>query len=208
MPPLVYSLDIFGTFIFAIAGALKAVRYQLDLFGVMVLALATGVGGGVMRDVLMGFGPAAIFHDENYLVACLAGALTVFFFARKIAERLPLIRYADALGLGVFTAIGAAKALSFGFGPLGVVMLAVITATGGGVLRDLLVTEIPNIIRTDFYATAAAIGAMSMLAGASMGLAAPHQLAIAAATTTGLRIAAIIFRMRLPRPPRLFDTED
>lgn len=202
-----YALDIFGTFAFAIAGALKAARHELDALGVLVLATATGVGGGMVRDVLLAYGPPAVFHDNTYLAVCIAAGLLVFFFARGIAARRNLVRYADAVGLGVFTAIGGAKAMAFGLGGIPVVFLAVLTATGGGVIRDILVGEVPVVLRTDFYATASILGAVTLLALAALGRPPVEQLAGSAVVATGLRLMAIWLRMRLPRIPRV-DDED
>ncbi|MBN2592022.1 MAG: TRIC cation channel family protein, partial [Sedimentisphaerales bacterium] len=107
---MIYVLDIFGTFVFAVSGAFKAVRHELDILGVMVLAVATGVGGGIIRDITLGYTPPAVFQDEIYLLVCVAGGLVVFVAANKIAPRWDCVMFADAVGLSVFAAIGAAKA--------------------------------------------------------------------------------------------------
>jgi len=196
---LTYLLDILGTMIFAISGAFRAVKYELDLLGVLVLAVATGVGGGVLRDLLIGFVPPAAFRDETYLFVCLLGGLLVFLAAPKIARRWDAVMVADAVGLGVFTAIGAAKAAEFHLGPLGIVMMAVLTATGGGVIRDVLVSEIPAVIRVDFYATASLCGGLCFLI---VGLAGGNeflQLLSSFLVTTGLRLIAMTYKINLPR---------
>lgn len=207
MQDMLYALDIFGTFAFAVAGALKAARHELDALGVLVLATVTGVGGGMVRDMMLAYGPPAVFHNDAYLMVCLAGGLLVFFFARGVAARRNLVRYADAVGLGVFTAIGGAKAMAFGLGGLPVVFLAVLTATGGGVIRDVLVGEVPTVLRTDFYATASILGAVALLGLSALGRPPLEQLAGSAAVTTGLRLMAIWLRMRLPRIPRVDDDD-
>lgn len=203
---MLYIFDLFGTFAFAVAGALKATRHDLDILGVLVLATATGVGGGMVRDMLLSHGPAAVFNNEAYLGLCILGGLLVFFFTRRIAAHGDLVRYADAIGLGVFTAIGGAKAMAFGLGPIGIVFLAVLTATGGGVIRDVLVGEIPSVLRTDFYATASIMGGVTLLTLASMGRPPYEQLLVTAVVTTGLRLLAIWLGMRLPRIPRIDGT--
>jgi len=196
---LTYLLDILGTLVFAISGAFRAVKYELDLLGVLVLAVATGVGGGILRDLLIGFVPPAAFRDETYLFVCLLGGLIVFIAAPKIARRWDLVMMADAVGLGVFSAIGAAKAAEFHLGPLGIVMMAVLTATGGGVIRDVLVSEIPAVIRVDFYATAALGGGLCFLVVGLAGFNELFQLTSSFIVATGLRLVAMIYKINLPR---------
>jgi uncharacterized membrane protein YeiH len=156
-------LDIFGTLVFAISGAFKAVKYELDILGVTVLAIATGVGGGIIRDVLLGQTPPSVFQNEFYFIICIAAAVAVFFWAPKIAKGWDYVLIADAIGLGVFAAIGAFKAQQFGMGPAGIIMMSMVTAAGGGVIRDLLVNEIPVILHSDFYASAVMVGALWFL---------------------------------------------
>ena len=203
---MTYLLDILGTFVFAISGAFRAVKYELDLLGVLVLSVATGVGGGIFRDLLIGSVPPSALRDETYLLVCFIGGLLVFFAAPKIARRWDLVMVADAVGLGVFSAIGAAKAAEFHFGPLGIVMMAVLTATGGGVIRDVLVSEIPAVIRVDFYATAALCGGLCFLAVKVAGFNEFFQLISALLVATGLRLIAMIYRINLPKVRSLPDS--
>ena len=200
---MIYVLDIFGTLAFAVSGAFRAVKHELDLLGVLVLAVATGVGGGIIRDLVLGCTPPAAFQNETYLLACVLGGLVVFIGARKIAPRWDCVMVADAIGLGVFAAIGAAKASTHGLGVVGVIMMAAITATGGGVIRDMLVREIPAILRTDFYATAALAGgacfAIARAAGGSEGT----QLFCAIAATICLRVLAMRYHISLPKASSL-----
>lgn len=151
-------LDIFGTFAFALSGAFRAVKYELDVLGVLVLAIATGLGGGMLRDMLLGELPPAVFQQEMYFSVCALAGMAVFFWAPYIARQWPLVQIADGIGLGVFAAIGASKAELAGLGGLGIVMMAAITATGGGVIRDILVRELPLILHADFYASAVILG--------------------------------------------------
>ncbi len=155
---MLYGLDLFGTFIFAITGAFRGIKYELDILGILIMSAITGLGGGIIRDVIIGDNPPAAFKDENYLFVTIIGGLLSFYFSIPIAKRWKVIQYADAIGLAVFTVIGAIKGFNNNLGPLGVVFTGVVTATGGGVLRDVLVNEIPAILRTDFYATAAIFG--------------------------------------------------
>jgi len=196
---LTYLLDILGTLVFAISGAFRAVKYELDLLGVLVLSVATGVGGGILRDLLIGSVPPSALRDETYLLVCILGGLLVFFAAPKIARRWDLVMVADAVGLGVFSAIGAAKAAEFNLGPVGIVTMAVLTATGGGIIRDVLVSEIPAVIRVDFYATAALCGGLCFLAVGLAGFNEFFQLISSLLVATGLRLIAMIYRINLPR---------
>ncbi|NJB66956.1 putative membrane protein YeiH [Desulfobaculum xiamenense] len=200
---MLYFLDIFGTLIFAISGAFKASRRELDILGALVLATATGVGGGIIRDMVLGATPPAAFHDESYLFVCLAGGVTVIFIAPRIARRWNMVMAADALGLGVFSAIGAAKAAAYGLGPMGTIMMAALTAVGGGVIRDVLVCEVPAVIRTDFYATAAILGGATFVALHACGVGQSWLLFATTITATGLRLLAMRFHLRLPKVRRL-----
>jgi len=195
---MLYLLDIFGTSVFAVSGAFRAVKYELDIFGVLVLSVATGVGGGIIRDVMIGYTPPAALRDETYLLICITGGLFVYLAARKIAPRWDYVMLADALGLGVFAAIGAAKASLYGLGFIGIIMMAAITATGGGVIRDVLVREIPAVLKTDFYATAAMIGGSCHVLAGHLGYSGSIQLLSAAAATLTLRLTAMKYRISLP----------
>ena len=200
---MIYALDIFGTFVFAVSGAFRAVRYELDLLGFLTLSLATGVGGGILRDLMLGKTPPAAFRVEAYLLTCLAGGGIVFFSAQKIALRWDWVMAADALGLSVFAALGAASAAEHGLGKIGVVLMAAITASGGGVVRDILVTEIPMVLRADFYATAALAGGVSFLIARGYGFSENIQLFCGAMSTFVLRVAAMRYKIALPRAQRL-----
>ncbi len=188
---MLYTLDIIGTFVFAVSGAFRAMKYELDVLGVLVVAVATGVGGGIIRDLLLGAVPPAVFQDEAYLLVCLIAGALVIPLAPRIARRWNRVMLADAVGLGVFAAIGAAKSADFGLGPLGIMMMAAMTATGGGVVRDLLVNEVPAVIKNDFYATAAIAGGGALLLAQSLGLGRELQLLSAMVVTSGLRFLAM-----------------
>ena len=196
---LLHLLDLFGTFAFAVSGAFRAVKHELDLLGVIVLAAATGVGGGITRDLLLGATPPAALVDQTYLLICLAGAVAVFVAAPRIATRWDYVMAADAVGLSVFAAIGAAKAELFAAAPLTVVMLATITASGGGVVRDLLVMEIPAALKSDFYATAALLGGSLFVLLGALGVVGPARLAVTIVFTLTLRTLAMRYVITLPR---------
>ena len=192
-------LDIAGTFVFAVAGAFRATRHHLDLLGVMVLAVATGVGGGMIRDMLLGATPVAAIQSELYLGVCLAGGVVVFLASERVATQWNRVMIMDAIGLGVFAAIGGLKGMDAGLGPIGVMIMAALTATGGGVVRDILVREVPAVIRHDFYATAALIGGAVLLGADALELSRIWQITLAAGVTSGLRFYAMVRGVGLPR---------
>ncbi len=196
-------LDLFGTFIFGLSGAFRAVKYELDILGVLILAIVTGVGGGLARDALMGATPAAALQNENYLIVSIVAGLLVFFWANYLARQWRKIIVSDALGLGVFTAIGVSKALDYGLGPVGAIMMGTITATGGGVIRDIIVKELPAIVKYDFYATASIIGGIGFIVARKFGASPVIEIAIAIVLTAGLRIIAMKYKLSLPRVKRL-----
>lgn len=197
---IMYAFDIAGTVIFAITGAIRGVRLKLDLLGVVVLACTVGVGGGMMRDTIIGATPVAALRDETYLIACIITALTVFLLARKIVPERKMITYWDALGLGVFSALGAAKGMEYNLTLIGVVLTGVFTGAGGGVIRDVLARRIPVVLTSDFYATAALAGGILFFLLRRFVPAIPlfWVFLIVTGFVTGLRLAAIHFKIRLP----------
>ncbi len=196
---MLHALDLFGTLIFAISGALHGVRHRLDLLGVTVLAIVTGVSGGILRDLLIGSIPPACLRHEYYLLICVLGAVIVLLNTRRVSRNWNQILFADAIGLGVFTAIGAQKGAEAGLGPVGVIMTGMLTATGGSVVRDMLVREIPAILVRDFYATAAILGAAALLVARHFGAPVSIQLLVAAIVTIALRFIAMTTRLELPK---------
>ena len=196
---LIHLLDIAGTFAFAVSGAFRAVKYEMDILGIAVLAMATGVGGGMIRDLLLGATPPAALTDTSYLLICLAGAAAVFFAAPKIARRWDYLMAADAVGLSVFTAIGALKAEVYGAVPLTIAMMAMITACGGGVIRDLLSREIPAILTTGFYASAALLGGFMFVLLGALDVSEGARIFLTIGFTLLTRAAALKFKINLPR---------
>lgn len=199
-------LDLLGTFAFALSGAFRAVKHELDWLGLAVLATATGVGGGIFRDILLGATPPAALSDETVLIVCLLGGGIALLGKHRIAQHWDLVMLADAMGLGVFAAIGAAKAESMHTGPLTLICMAAITATGGGVVRDLLVNEIPAVLHSDFYATAALIGGAVYWVAAYVGLPLEARLFCTVLGTTTLRLLAMRHKMHLPKVKSLPDS--
>ena len=155
---------------FAISGALVASRKQMDIVGFVLLGTVTGIGGGTLRDVLLGANPVFWINEPAYLVACVAVSGIVFFTAHIPQSRYQFLLWFDALGLGIFAVIGAEKALLIGTGPTVAIAMGVITATFGGILRDLLGAESPVVLSREIYVTAALAGAASFVAGFAVGL--------------------------------------
>jgi uncharacterized membrane protein YeiH len=175
--PLVVTADLAGTFVFAVEGALAALAGHLDLFGVMVLAFATALGGGVIRDVLMGSLPPAALRGVSYPATAFAAAAVTFILAPYLlALPRPVLLTLDAAGLALFAVAGTTKALDAGIHPFSAVLLGTITGVGGGTIRDLFLAHVPAILRVDIYATAALFGAVVLVlcrrAGASPAVAA------------------------------------
>jgi uncharacterized membrane protein YeiH len=194
-----YIFDLFGTFAFAVSGAFKAVKYELDVLGLLVLSTLTGIGGGIIRDIVIGHLPPDVLRNEMYIIVCAVGGILVFFLAPRIAKHWNLVLIADAIGLGVFAGIGGMKGVDSGMGGIGIVILGVLTATGGGVIRDILVSEIPNIIKTDFYATAAILGCTVMAILNIFKIDRVIMLLACIAVTIVSRIIAMRFKLALPR---------
>ena len=195
---MIYFLDIFGTFIFAITGAIKAVKHELDIFGVTILSIAAGIGGGIIRDLLIGAVPPAAMKHEEYLLICIAAAFLVFFLTKKIAEQWDIILILDAFGLGIFTLIGTSKGMDAGLGAIGILMTGTMTATGGGVIRDLLANEIPTILKKDFYATATIIGGIVFIILNELNIDTALIYLITFLTTTGIRLLVMKLGLKLP----------
>ncbi|MDC7220950.1 MAG: trimeric intracellular cation channel family protein [Spirochaetales bacterium] len=202
---ILFILDLAGTAIFAITGALKAIRHKLDWLGILVLAAITGVGGGVFRDLILGNTPPAAFQNEAYLILSLVAAILIIILFPllthdKAAPLRQFIMVGDAIGLGVFTFIGAYKGLEAGLGPVGVLFTGAVTSCGGGMIRDMLVKEIPALLKKDFYATASIMGSLLFLGLNKLGL--PTWLVPFTVVffTTSLRLFAMKMALSLPIP--------
>ena len=191
-------LDFIGTFAFAISGALVAVRHRLDLFGVLVLSFAAATAGGIVRDVLLGATPPVSLLDWRYLgVSMLAGLLTFYRHATVERMRNP-VQLFDAVGHGLFSVLGTSKALAAGLGPVGAVLLGILSGVGGGIARDVLVAQIPSVLRRELYAVAALAGALVVVAGHAWLLPAAPVAVAGAALCLALRLLAIRRGWRLP----------
>jgi uncharacterized membrane protein YeiH len=194
----VHVLDLGGTFVFAISGAVAAVNRRLDIFGILVLSFVAGNVGGITRDVLIGAVPPAALSDGRYLlVSVLAGLITFFLYAGVDRLRSPVLLF-DAVGLAFFAVAGAQKAIEFGLSPVMSALLGMLTGIGGGMMRDVLLTEIPQVLRSDLYAVAALAGASVVVAGDILGLPYGASALVGGVFCFGLRFMAIRHGWHLP----------
>lgn len=198
MESLHYVLDLAGTFVFALSGAMAGVKRKLDVFGVLVLSFVAANTGGIMRDILIGAVPPGAISDWRYLGVSLAAGLLTFFFPSMVMQRWNPVLVFDAAGLAFFAVAGAQKALVYGLNPVMATLLGMLTGIGGGMARDVLLAEVPTVLRADLYAVAGLVGAAIVVVAHLLDLP-PGVAAIAgAALCFGLRVAAIRNRWQLP----------
>jgi uncharacterized membrane protein YeiH len=198
MDTLLLVLDLIGTFVFALSGASAGVQRRLDLFGILVLSFVAGNFGGITRDVMIGAVPPAAISDWRYLaVSLLAGVVTFCWFTGLDRLRKAVLLF-DAAGLALFAVSGTQKALAFGLHPVMAASLGMLTGIGGGMVRDLLVAEIPTVLRADLYAVAALAGAAIVVAGNLLHLPSIAVTLVGAALCFGLRVLAIERGWQLP----------
>lgn len=200
---LLRVLDLGGTFVFAISGAVAAVKHRLDIFGIMVLAFAAGNAGGITRDVLIGATPPAAIADWNYLGVSVFAGLLVFFWYPLLARLSNPVLWFDAIGLAFFAVAGAQKALVYGLNPVMAALLGMLTGIGGGMVRDVLVNEIPTVLRADLYALAALAGAAMAVVGHVLVLPPVAMAVVGGVLCFALRYMAIEHGWHLPAPRRL-----
>ena len=194
----VHVLDLAGTFVFAISGAVAAVNRRLDIFGILVLSFVAGNFGGITRDLLIGAVPPAALTDEWYLlVSVLAGIVTFFWYSGVDRLRDPVLLF-DAVGLSLFAVAGAQKAIEFGLNPVMAALLGMLTGIGGGMTRDVLLAGIPQVLRSDLYAVAALAGASVVVTGDLLDLPYGVSALCGAALCFGLRFMAIRHGWHLP----------
>jgi uncharacterized membrane protein YeiH len=193
------ALDLIGIFVFALSGALLGIRIQFDIVGVIVLGAVTGLGGGIMRDVLIGDIPPASFTDWRYFAVPVVAALVAFRFHPKLARIERYVDWFDAMGLGLFCVFGTVKALTYGLDPIPAALMGVLTAIGGGVLRDLLANRMPVVLREDVYAIPALAGSIVIVLTWEAGVFREWVLLPAAALCMTLRFLAMHYRWSAPR---------
>lgn len=199
-------LDLTGIFVFAVSGALAAVRKRLDVVGMLVLAEITALGGGILRDLIIGAVPPAAFTDLGYVLVPLLASLLVFFWHPQVTRILPAITVFDAAGLALFCVTGTLKALAHGLTPVHAALLGVTTAIGGGVLRDMLSGQIPAVLYDrQLYALPAMIGSAVVAGSHALGSRSAVVAFAAAVITFALRVLAVRYGWRTPRPRGIKD---
>jgi uncharacterized membrane protein YeiH len=202
-PILLLVLDLVGTFVFALDGALVALRVaRLDIVGAVTLGAVTAIGGGVLRDLLIGAVPPATFSDWRYLTVATAGGLIAFLLGDRLERLAAPITVLDAAGLSLFAVTGASKALTFGLGAGQAIILGAITAVGGGTLRDVLVRRVPAVLQSGLYAIPAVIGAAITVAVISWGVFGAITSVAAAATCFLIRMVGVRYDLNAPGPPK------
>lgn len=198
---LLVGLDLIGVFAFALSGGLTAVRKDFDLFGVVVLSLVAGLGGGVLRDVLIGDVPPAGISDWRLLGAATAAGIVTFFLHPGVSRSRRTVALLDAVGLGFFAVAGTLKALELGTATLTAVIVGVLTGVGGGMIRDLLAGDVPEVLRhRELYALPALVGVTLFAFTWELGWDVNVTATVAAVLITVLRLAATRWRWRAPAP--------
>jgi uncharacterized membrane protein YeiH len=201
---VVLALDLGGTFVFALSGAAVGIRHRLDLFGVLVLSFVAATAGGITRDVLIGATPPAAILDWRYLAVSVFAGLSMFF-AYPISERYQIgdrlrkpVLVFDAAGLALFAVAGALKALAFRLGPVEAALIGTLTGVGGGVVRDVLVSEVPKVLRSELYAVPALAGAAVLVIGRMLHFPSDATVVAGIGVCFGLRVIAMRRGWRLP----------
>ena len=199
-PTLILVLNLAGTVVFGLSGGLAGVRARLDLLGVVVLSFAVALAGGIIRDLLIGI-PPATFRDWRYLAAAAAAGI-VSFIGRPLLDRVDRpLTFFDALGLGLFCVTGASAALAHHLGPVQSIILGAVTGVGGGMVRDLLLRQIPNVLRTDLYAVPALLGATVLVVAHQSGARSALFPLLAAGVCVAVRLIGVHYGIRLPIAP-------
>jgi uncharacterized membrane protein YeiH len=195
---LVLILDLCGTFAFALSGAMAGIRRRVDVFGVLVLSVAAATFGGMARDILIGATPPAVLVDWRYLAVALAAGMITYFWWPLIEKLQNPVRLLDAIGLAFFAVAGTEKALAFGLSPAMAALLGMLTGIGGGVARDVLLAQIPVVLRSDLYAVAALAGAAIVAGGSVLDIPPVITTTCGGLICLGLRVMALRHGWHLP----------
>ena len=192
-------LDYLGTIAFAVTGASKAVAHKADIFGIIILATVVGVGGGVTRDVIFGRFPTA-FSDPIYISLTVTTGILIFFFFSRLKKKMNIWIVFDAVGLGVFSILGASIAYQIvGLNFLPILFAGMVTAIGGGILRDVFVREIPIVFVKEVYAVASFIGIIIFYVALTFGVDMQIASIIGISVATGIRLLAMKYKWNLPK---------
>ena len=197
MDNLLYWLELFGVVVLAISGGFQASIKQLDIVGFLLVAVAAGIGGGTLRDLLLYHGPVFWVREPLWLWLTIAVAVLVYFIAPRMERRYAALLWADALGLAVFCAMGAHAALEAGTSASVAVLMGTMTAIVGGLIRDVVCTETPLLLRKEIYAMAAGVGAAVLVAIKALDLPSPVAIAAGVAASFAIRAVALIFGLSL-----------
>jgi uncharacterized membrane protein YeiH len=195
---LLVAFDLGGTFVFALSGAIAGVKHRLDLFGILVLSFAAGNAGGITRDLMIGAIPPAAINDWRYIAVSILAGLITFQWYQSINRLSSPVLVFDAAGLALFAVSGASKALAYHTGPVAATLLGMVTGIGGGIMRDILVREIPTVLRTELYAVAALVGAAVVVVGRMLHLPSNGAAIVGAGLCFGLRFVAMRRDWHLP----------
>jgi uncharacterized membrane protein YeiH len=197
--PWLRRADLAGTFVFAVEGAMAGIEASLDLFGVLVLSFVTALGGGIVRDLLIGAAPPAAIRDWRYPTTAFSGGALVFLLYQVVRQvPHPVLIALDAAGLALFAVAGTAKALDFHLNALSVALMGTITGAGGGVVRDVFLAQVPAVLQVEIYATAALAGSLLMILGVRMGRSRKWMMVLGALLTFLIRVIAVWQRWNLP----------
>ena len=197
---VIQILDLFGTMAFAVTGAFKAIEHKSDIVGIIILSTITGVAGGVIRDITFGKLPPTAVVNTLYITITVSTAIVIFFLYPSLKKHSDLFLKFDAIGLGVFTIIGSIFAYNmFGLNFLAMSISGVLTAIGGGILRDVFVNEIPMVFVKEFYASASFLGVVILFTLLSINTNLSLAAIIAMIMTTSIRLIAVQFQWNLPR---------
>lgn len=196
----IYVLDLFGTMAFAVTGAFKAIEHKSDIVGIIILATITGVAGGTIRDIVLGKFPPNSLLDPSYVAITVVTGIVIFFLFSHLKKHWNVFLKFDAIGLGVFTIIGATFAFNiFGLNYLAIVLAGMLTAIGGGILRDVFVNQVPIVFVKELYASASFVGVtifyLLLLVEVELYLASIAGIII----TTGMRLVAMKYNWNLPK---------
>ncbi|WP_353508860.1 trimeric intracellular cation channel family protein [Intrasporangium sp.] len=196
------TLDVIGVFVFALSGGLVAVKKGFDIVGVLVLAGAAALGGGILRDLLIGSVPPVGITDWRLLTSAALGGLATFVYQPGVERVSRLVRVLDAGGLAAFAVSGSLKAVTLGVAPTACVLVGIITAIGGGMIRDLLAGQVPEVLRRELYALPAALGAVIVVVAGELGALHDWVLWMAVALVFGFRMISVRLDLNAPRPLR------
>jgi len=196
---LIYVLDILGTFAFAISGAQVAKKKQFDIFGVIIIAFVTAVGGGMIRDVLINAHPINWIGDLNYVWTILIAVLTMYLFRSKVAHLSKTLFLFDTIGISVFTLLGLQKGLDYNLHPFLALIMGMVSAVFGGVIRDVLTRKVPLIFKKEIYASACLIGGVVYLSIGFLDVSENIQFVLSGLVIFAIRLVAVKYKLELPK---------